>query len=252
MFIAKVRNKNTDLFLIWKNKGDALQLIIFGVIGMLAVQYTYFAAINYSNAATATVLQFSGPVMIACYLAIKHKRLPRPAEFLAMVLAIAGTYLLVTHGNPNSITISPIALTMGLLSAVALAFYTLYPVDLVKRHHAIQVTGWAMLIGGLVFVLVKAPWEVSGIWDVQAYLAFVFVIVFGTVFPFYAYITAVQVIGGQKASLLTSLEPLSAAVLSVVWLQVTFLPIDWIGSLCIISTVFLLSLTKSPSKQTTN
>lgn len=43
---------------------------------MLMVQYTYFAAIKHSNAATATVLQYAGPVIIAIYLAIKNKKSP--------------------------------------------------------------------------------------------------------------------------------------------------------------------------------
>src|SRR5690554_6479531 len=50
-----------DLWSIWKNKKDAVQLTVFAFTGMAAVQYTYFAAIKHSNAATATVLQYSGP-----------------------------------------------------------------------------------------------------------------------------------------------------------------------------------------------
>lgn len=244
LIVAKIRRPQTDLLLLWKDKKDRGKIILFGVVGMLTVQYTYFAAINYSNAATATVLQFSGPILIASYLAIKNKSTPNLWEIIAIILAVTGTFLLVTHGDARSLQISPLALTMGLLSAVALAFYTLYPVTLVKKYQAIPVTAWAMIVGGLVFSMVKAPWEVSGIWDFQTYLYYIFVIVLGTVYPFYAYITAVQLIGGQKASLLTSLEPLSAALLSVLWLQVSFQTMDWIGSLCIISTVFILSLSK--------
>lgn len=244
LVIAKIRQPQTDLLRIWKDKKDRTRIIIFGIVGMLAVQYTYFATINYSNAATATVLQFSGPVLIACYLAIRNKRSPGFWETIAILLAVAGTFLLVTHGDASNLTISRLALTMGLLSALALAFYTLYPVNLVKKYQAIPITGWAMVLGGLAFSLVSAPWEVSGVWDAQTYLYYIFVIILGTVYPFYAYITAVQLIGGQKASLLTSLEPLSAALLSVLWLNVSFQPLDWVGSLCIVSTVFILSLSK--------
>src|SRR5690606_4319054 len=82
---------------IWNNKKDAVQLAIFSITGMLAVQYTYFAAIKHSNAATATVLQYAGPVIIAVYLAYKRKHMPRPIEFVAIALAVLGTFLLVTH-----------------------------------------------------------------------------------------------------------------------------------------------------------
>ncbi|HUN04623.1 MAG TPA: DMT family transporter, partial [Niabella sp.] len=51
LILAKT-TKN-DIFSIWKNRKDAIELMLFSVIGMVGVQYTYFAAIKHSNAATA-------------------------------------------------------------------------------------------------------------------------------------------------------------------------------------------------------
>lgn len=233
--------EKSDLWAIWKNKKDAIQLLIFSTTGMLAVQYTYFAAIKHSNAATATVLQYAGPVFIAIYLAAKNKKLPRPIEYLAIALAVGGTFLLVTHGNIHSLAISGTALFFGLASAVTLAIYTLQPIALLSRYKSSIIIGWGMLLGGLTFSFVKAPWAIEGQWDTQTYLYTSFIVLFGTLVAFYSYLTAVQIIGGQKASLLASAEPLSATIMAVLWLQVPFSTIDWIGSICIISTIFLLS-----------
>src|SRR5690349_18178766 len=63
-----------NIWAVWKNKQDATSLILFGIVGMLTVQYTYFAAIEQSNAATATILQYLAPVLIACYLCVKAKK----------------------------------------------------------------------------------------------------------------------------------------------------------------------------------
>lgn len=226
---------------IWKNKKDAVQLAIFSITGMLAVQYTYFAAIKHSNAATATVLQYAGPVIIAIYLAFKHKRTPQPLEFIAVALAVLGTFLLVTHGDISALSISAPAFFFGIASAFALACYTLQPVPLLIKFKSSVVIGWGMFVGALLFCLVKAPWDVEGIWDLPAYLSTVFIILFGTLIPFYAYLTAVKIIGGQKTSLLASAEPLSATVMAVLWLNVSFSAMDWLGTLCIVSTIFLLS-----------
>ena len=245
LLFAKFIEKS-DLFSIWKNKKDAIQLIVFSITGMLAVQYTYFAAIKHSNAATATVLQYAGPVVIAIYLAFKNKKIPLMIEFLAIILAVVGTFLLVTHGNIDSLSISGTALFFGLASAVALAIYTLQPVKLLSKYKSSVVIGWGMLCGGFVFGFVKSPFSVEGTWDFQTYWYTAFIVIFGTLIAFYAYLTAVQIIGGQKTSLLASMEPLSATVLAVLWLNVSFSAIDWIGSLLIISTVFLLS--KKPKK----
>src|SRR5690606_29746683 len=129
LLLAKFGQK-ADVRSIWKNKRDARQLLVFSITGMLAVQYTYFAAIKHSNAATATVLQYAGPVIIAIYLAFKYKRLPRPIEFVAIALAVLGTFLLVTHGNLHTLSISAAAFFFGIASAFALAIYTLQPIRL--------------------------------------------------------------------------------------------------------------------------
>lgn len=245
LLLASVRDR-ASVVSIWRDKKDALQLLIFSIAGMLAVQYTYFAAIKHSNAATATVLQYSGPILIAVFLAIRHRRFPKPLELLAIVLAVAGTFLLVTHGDIGTLTISRPALLFGLASAVALAIYTLQPADLLAKYRSLVVVGWGMLCGGIVFWFVRAPWEVTGQWDLQTYVYTVLIVVFGTLIPFSLYLTAVKLIGGQKTSLLASAEPLSATLLAVYWLGVPFIALDWIGSLCIISTIFLLSIAGRP------
>ncbi|MEI6946145.1 EamA family transporter [Paraflavisolibacter sp. H34] len=235
-----------SIWSIWKNKADAGQLVLFSLLGMLAVQYTYFAAIRASNAATATVLQYLGPVLISAYLAVYHRRWPRPAEGLAILLAVTGTFLLVTHGSFGTLQISGVALFWGLASAVTLAFYTLQPIKLLHRYPATLVTGWGMLLGGLAFSLVHAPWKVEGQWDRYTFLFTAFIILFASVMAFCAYLLAVKRIGAQKSSLLASVEPLSAALIAVAWLEVPFEAIDWVGCLCIVATIILLAV---PRKQ---
>ena len=50
-----------------------------------------------------------------------------------------------------------------------------------------------------------------------------------------------RLIGAQKTILLTCAEPLSAAVLAVWWLGVSFGPMDWLGSALILVTIVLLA-----------
>ena len=234
--------KKADTLAPWKDKRDAMRLLSFGILGMLTVQYTYFAAIKHSNAATATILQFTSPIMIAVYLAVKFKKPLRPLNLVAIGVAMLGTFLLVTHGKPGELAISGTALAWGIASAASLAMYTIQPESLLKRYHETTIIGWGLLIGGIGISLVRAPWQTDGIWDTHTYAYTAFVVLFGTLIPFYAYLTGVKLIGGQKASLLTSAEPLSAAVLSVSWLGVPFLLMDYIGAGLIISTVFLLAM----------
>jgi drug/metabolite transporter (DMT)-like permease len=101
--------------------------------------------------------------------------------------------------------------------------------------------GWSMLLAGILFTPIHAPWHIEGTWDFEMYSATIFIILFGSVFAFYAYLTALTIIGSQKTSVLASAEPLSAALISIFWLGVDFTLLDAIGTLLIISAIFLLT-----------
>ena len=234
----------SQVLAVWRPAHSARQVLAFGVLGMLGVQYTYFAVIEHSNAAIGTVLQYLGPTVIAVYLAVVYRHRPARRELVAIVLAMLGTLLLVTHGEWGVLQISLEGLLWGLSSAVALAFYTVQPVALLKRHDSAVVVGWGMLIGGLTFMGWSQPWHISGIWDSGTYLAVLFIVVLGTLVPFYCYLLAVKTIGPQRTSLLACAEPLSAALVSVVWLNVEFGWLDVLGSLCIVLTIYLLARSK--------
>ena len=230
-----------DIFSIWKSRYDSLQLIAFALIGMLGVQYTYFAAIKAGNAATATILQYLMPIVIVLWTVLRYRRRPQLRELFCTALAILGTLLLVTHGSLSSLAISPPALFWGVLSAFAAAFYTVQPKYLLGHWRSPLVIGWGMLLGGLAFLPVCPPWDFTGIWDKYACIVFLYIIIFGTIIAFWAYLESVKYIQPTETSTLASIEPLSAIVLSALLLNVPFGLVEILGAICIMSTVFILA-----------
>lgn len=244
--LAAIQNSREQIWKVWKEKRDRSQLIVFGILGMLCVQYTYFVAIEEGNAATATLLQYLGPLFITIYVALKLLKLPTVIEMFAVGLALIGVFFLVTNGSFEGLTISQAALWWGLASAVALAFYTLYPGRLLKRWDSTIVVGWGMLIGGIGLSPIYPPWEIQGPeWSLTTLLWLAFVIIFGTLIPFYLYLESLRYIKPTETSLLASAEPLAAALAAIIWLQVPFGLFQILGGVCIIATVALLSFNQS-------
>jgi drug/metabolite transporter (DMT)-like permease len=233
-----------NIFSIWKIKKDRNAILLFSIFGMLAAQYTYFAAINASNAATATVLQYMGPAVIVCFLAIKLRRLPNQIEIVAVLLTLSGTMLIVTHGSLQTLSISPMGVFWGVISAVALAFYTLLPVKLLENFDSSLVTGWSMVIGGITFSFVHAPWQISGNWDATTYMLTAFIILFASFLAFYIFMISVKLIGPTYTSLLCCTEPLASTFLAVVWLHVPLTLYDWTGTFLILITIVLLAFSQ--------
>ncbi|MGM7636339.1 DMT family transporter [Bacillus sp. Hm123] len=232
------------VFAIWKDRFSRLPLLLLSIIGMIGVQYTFFAAIESGNAATATVLQYLAPVLIVLYITFRSKSKPSTKETVAVLLSVLGTFFLVTGGNPFALTISSHSVFWGLSSAVALAFYTVYPIELLKRWGAVVVIGWGMTLGGLGFSFVHPPWKYEGLLNVPTVAGVLFVIIFGTLIAFYLYSESLHYLKPSETSLLACVEPLSAVFLSVIVLHVDFGIGEWIGTLCIITTVLMLSRAK--------
>lgn len=242
LLLSLAGEKRQNVWKIFSSGADFGKLVIFALLGLLAVQYTYFASIELGNAATATLLQYLGPVFLTGYLVVRNRRLPSLAQMLALVLALLGTFLLITNGNPGSLSISTGAVLWGLASAVALAFYTLYPKPLLDRWGSTVVLGWGMLIGGIGLCLLTQPWQATNqIWTVQSALAVLFLVLFGTLIAFYLYLDSMRFILPSETSVLACAEPLSAVVATVVWLHVPFGFFEWLGAFCIVGTIFALA-----------
>ncbi|AIF66968.1 transporter [Terribacillus saccharophilus] len=240
--------EGTKVWAVWRSKNGAMSIILFGILGMLAVQYTYFAAIEHGNAATATILQYLAPAIITCYLSLRFRRLPSFTIILSVVIAIIGTFLLVTGGNLQSLSISGWAVFWGIASAFALSFYTLQPLRLLADWGAKIVVGWGMLIGGVTFSFIHPPWQVQGEWTLSSVAAVLFVIIFGTIIAFYFYLESTTYIAASKVSLLASVEPLSATFLSILWFHIPFGLAEWIGTILILATITTLSIVKDDRK----
>ena len=241
--------KGSKIFDILKNPKDLVQIVLFGFIGMLGTQYTYFSAIQFSNAAIATVLTYFGPTLVLIYMCLREKRKPLKYEIVSICLSSFGVFLLATHGDITSLQISFKALIWGILSALSVVFYTVQPESLLKKYGASIVVAWGMMIGGIFIAFVTKPWNISVTFDFVTFLVLMLIIVFGTIIAFILYLTGVNIIGPTKASIIACIEPVAATICAILFLGVTFDFLDVIGFLCIISTIFIVAYFDKKTKK---
>jgi len=161
--------------------------------------------------------------MIIVYLIIrKHTALTRK-DLLTVSLALIGSFFLLTNGSISQLSVPALAITWGVLSGVALAFYTLFAVPLLKQYDSLVIVGWAMIIGGFVLSFIHPPWQVDfKNLTLEAILYLVFIIIFGTMIAFWFYIESLQSLPPKESSLLGSIEPLAAVLTTIFWLKEPF------------------------------
>lgn len=207
-----------NIFGIWQQKLWGRQLIIFGIAGMLGVQFAFVAAINESNAVLATLLQFLAPIFVVAYVSLSLKKIPPKYQVLGIIGTLIGLFLLLTNASFESLLISPKALLWGIAVGLTFAFYTLYPARLMKEWGVLLVVGWGMLVGGFTLGLVSRVWQ-SNQWgvltDFKILILLAALIFFGTV-AFILFLSSMKYITAVETSILSSIEPLTAMIISVI------------------------------------
>ena len=231
-------------FAPWQHCKSALRLVLYGLAGGSFCQFFYFTTIQLSTAAIATLLQSLSPIIIlfaACQIA---KRRPTGIEILATLLALAGVFLLSTHGDPAHLTIAPRALLTGFLCAFCVMIYNVSAGSLTTDHPVAVIQGWSFLMGSIFFLLVFRAWEFHYVPSPIGWLGIACVVLVGNVIAFVAYITGVALIGPEKGILYGFSEPVSAALISAVFMHTRFTLFDALGFALVFVTLVLISRPK--------
>lgn len=226
----------------WRKRRDGLELLITGVIGFGVCQASYFLCIGSSNGGTACVLQNTAPLFILLCTLLGERRVPRPAEVLSIAAVILGAVLLATHGDLSSLALSPEALVLGLISAAAVALYSILPARIMAEHGTLCITGWGLLLGGLLPVPFCHPWQLQGQVDGGAMGMFVFLVLCGSVATYGLYMYSLPLIGAVRAAVICLLEPVVATFVTVVFFHTPFVPGDYAGIAAILAGVLILTL----------
>jgi drug/metabolite transporter (DMT)-like permease len=242
--LAYLAFKKEDIFTVVKTPYWRNQVILFSVFGMVGLQFTFSMAIETSNAVVATLLQFSAPIFVVLYVSFSHKKWPPRFQTIGIAGTLAGLFLLLTNGSLSNLLVSTEALLWGVAVGLTFAFYTLYPSRLMKEYSVLTIVGWSMLIGGIMLGIVNRVWQ-SAEWSIigQPKMIFILVILifFGTL-AFLLFLSSMNYISAVETSILSSVEPLTVMIISVIWFDTMLQNVQMLGAMIMLTFVTWLSI----------
>lgn len=245
LFAGLVQHKH--VFRIWRDKKRLFTFLCYAILGLAAVQYLYLVTVKASNAGTGTILQNLGTVLIMIVTIVIYHRFPTKCEWLALVAAIVGTWLLITRGDLTKLSISKAALIYGALLIIAATLHTMLPVSLLKHYSTSTLVGWAMIIGGIIFSVVHPFWVNAPKLTWGTLTGVAFIVFFSTILAFMFFISSLKYITPTVAGMLDTFEPLSATAGAIIFLGTSFNAAEIIGGILILSVVFILAF--DPAKR---
>lgn len=244
--VALVVMQRETLAEMLRDRETLVRLVIFGSCGLFLNSAVYATAISYTNAGTATVLQSLNIVFVLAISCFVAHRAPRKLEVTALLYALAATFLIATHGDPTALHMSQLGLFFGIATAAAATFYTMYPRRLFSQWGSFAVTGVGMFVGGLTGVIVcvsngTIPEGIPPL-DLQSIIVLGIAILVGTFAAYGLYLHGISLVGPLWGNMLGAAEPVSATVISALWLGTAFSWADWTGLVLMVATIVLVAL----------
>ncbi len=223
------------------NLRDLWYLIVLGALGMVGVQVTYLFAISKIKVAIAILLQYLTPFFVAAYSWLFLRERMDRWKVLSILLAFAGCALVVEVYTVSFFSLNIEGVIAGLLSAVFFSFYSLLGERVMRRYNP-----WTVLFYALVFAAVllniSMPIENVILWkaDLRWCLSVVYIIVCGTVIPFGLYNMGIEHLRSTRASIVATLEPISAGFLSYIFLGELLTGWQIFGGLLVIAAIGII------------
>ncbi|MGA7291202.1 MAG: DMT family transporter [Terriglobales bacterium] len=222
---------------------DVLQFFILGILGVAASNYLYYLAIQRTNVATAIILQYTAPVWVLLYTAVRASRLPSLRRSSAVGLAVIGCALAVGFVGAGGFRMDVLGVTAALLAAFSFAFYNVGGHKVLRRYDRWKVLLWVLLTTSLFWIFVNPPWKIVAAhfgrqqWEFM--LLFSLVSVLG---PFSFYFAGLQHLEPTRAIVVSCLEPVFSIVLTALALGELVRPLQTVGIMLVLIAIVLIQL----------
>ena len=191
---------------------DLLGMAAFGTVGIAGMYAAFFAAVEAGGDPLAAALLYTGPAWVAAIQRVTQGRRLGGAGRVALVLSVAGVAILTGAGT--GAPPSAVAVLAGLASGAAFATHFTLAVPYLSRFGAPAVFAVAMTVAAIVLApALRAPLPPAG-----AVPAIAFITLGATVMASVCFGRAVTRMPPVRAAVLSTWEPVVAALLAwAVW-----------------------------------
>ncbi|MDH5482986.1 MAG: EamA family transporter [Candidatus Bathyarchaeota archaeon] len=222
-------------------KSDALKLLILGIFATALQRITYFYAVDLTTATMAAVLFYTYPIFVTVYATLFLKEKITSSIILAIILTLSGAGLVVKAYEPSRLNANLFGIIFGILSSIFFVLYFFIIKGMRNRY-----TNWTLILyGDTIGAVALTPIIFSSLYEIGSYPQQLWLLIFSIAwFPsllaYFLYSYALKHVESSRGSILSVLEPVSAAIFSATILQENFEPLQIIGVTLALTGVILL------------
>ena len=212
-----------------------------GICSIVFFNYCYFKAITLTSLSVAAILLYTAPaiVMVFSYFMFGEKFTKR--KLLSLVMTFVGC-ILVTGILNDTGEISISGILVGLGAGLGYALYSIFSRYALERgYQSLTITFYTFLvatIGTFFLADMRQVVEVA----IDSGKIFLFCLAFGilcTVIPYLTYTLGLQYVENGKASIIASVEPVTATLLGVFLFREKITVIGILGIVLVLAALVL-------------
>lgn len=196
-------------------KTDALLFLVLGVFAIAFQRISYFYAVDLTTATVAAILFYTYPIFVTFSASFFLNEKITFRVLLAIVLTFLGVALVVRIYDTSSLSVNLAGIIFGLLSSLLFALYFMITKKLRNRYAGWTLTLYGDGIGGLTLIPVislSLP-EITK-FSLQLWLLIFTIAWIPSLLAYLLYSYALKYVKASKGSILSVIEPLSAALFS--------------------------------------
>ena len=222
---------------------DLLRFFVLGIFGVAASNYLYYVAIQRTNVATAIILQYTAPVWVLIYTAVRSAQRPSSRRVSAVALAVLGCVLVVGMLGASGLRLDTIGVAAALLAAFSFAFYNVGGHSVLARYDRWKVLFWVLAGTSTFWLFVNPPWKIVAARYGPQQWAFMFIFSLVSVLgPFSCYFAGLQYLEPTRAIVASCLEPVFSIVIAALALGELLRPVQTIGIVLVLIAIVLIQL----------
>ena len=228
-----------------------LLLVAHGLIGVAALQWTYFVAIDRLPVGMALLLEYQAPILVAVWARFVQKEQVGGQMWVGLALAMAG--LAAATGIGRGVELDTLGILAGFGAAICFAAYFLIGEHGVALLDPLRVILWAFLVAAVALNLVSPITSFdTGLLDEQASLLgrldgydlpvwalLAWVILLGTLLPFGVELLALRHLSATTVTMVAMLEPVGVSALGWVWFHEELGTVALVGGVAVVAGILL-------------
>jgi drug/metabolite transporter (DMT)-like permease len=230
--------------------GRALLIVLtHGVIGVAALQWTYFVAIDRLPVGMALLLEYQAPILVALWARLVLREQVSKKLWLGLGLAVIG--LAAATEVWKGAKFDSVGVIAGLAAAVCFAAYFVLGETAMSEPHSLEPLRLILWSFGIATIALNVVNPLSGFdtstlghrvsllgsldgGRVPLWAVLTWVVVLGTVTPFFAELFALSFVRATTVTVIAMLEPIGVSALGWAWFGESLGPVAVLGCIAVV------------------